>query len=362
MKSLPMPAALALPVLALVCAVFAVAAGDAALAASCSDSPDRPGVRAICGIAAPEDIVRIDARHLVVGSMSPANHLYLLDTSADTLMPMDTALTAVDAAGNWGDPACALPESMVLHGLDVARRPGGEQQLLAVNHGGRESVEFFQVVSAAGAAPSLHWRGCVMAADNAQFNDVAALPDGGFLATDPITASWQLPRMLLGALGMNTGRVYRWRPAAGYEPVPHTDSAYPNGILLAPDGQTFFLNRYLDGIVQQHDLDSGEILGSVEIEKPDNSSWSDEGELLVASHSASVFTLLAAVLSEPQERNEIPYAIVAVDPADFSRRTLYRGDVNDLGGGTVAQQQGEGLYIGAFKGDRLIRVIPAAAL
>lgn len=331
--------------------------GDAGVsAAPCDNAPAGDGVTAYCGIAAPEDLVALDHRYLTIGSMTPDLQLYLIDTSEDVLLPMTTVLAPVTAEENWGEADCAAPASMVIHGLDVGMRRDGSQQLLAVNHGDRESVEFFEVFRSPDAPPALRWRGCVIAPDNAQFNDVAALPDGGFLATDPITASWQLPRMLLGTVGVDTGRVYRWRPEIGYEAVPHTEGAYPNGILLALDGETFFLNLYLDGVVQQHDLESGEILGSVEIEKPDNSSWASSGELLVASHGASVFSLLAAIASEPSARNSIPYKIVAINPTDFSKRVVHEGKTDHLGGGTVAQQLGDDLYIGAFKGDRVLKL------
>jgi hypothetical protein len=35
---------------------------------------------------------------------------------------------------------------------------------------------------------------------------------------------------------------------------------------------------------------------------------------------------------------------------------LYASDGSSLGGGTVAQQVGADLYIGAFRGDRMLRV------
>jgi sugar lactone lactonase YvrE len=337
------------------CVASCPAWSDAAVAARCEATPDRDGQTAYCGIPAPEDLVLFDGRFLISSSMAPGRHLYGLDTTSGEVRRLETGLDAVPAAENWGDAACAPPSLLESHGLDLRRRADGRWQLLVVNHAQRESVEFFEVGSA-GELPALRWRGCVPAAENAQFNDVAGLPDGGFLATDPITASWQLPRMLLGSLGMNTGQVYRWRPREGYAAVPNTRGAYPNGITLGADGKRFYLNLYLDGEVREHDLESGEVLRRVEIAKPDNGTLADDGTLLVASHDAALSSLLAAIVAPPEKRNTIPFDIVVVSLDDFRARRVFRSDGAALGGGTVAQPVGAHLYIGAFRGDRILRV------
>jgi hypothetical protein len=334
----------------------AVFPASGSFAGDCSDPPVQAGLDAFCGIEAPEDLVLFEDRFLLISSMAPGTTLYSFDLARDQLAPLETVLQPISPGENWANPDCALPRQLLTHGLDLSRRASGEWQLLAVNHEARESIEYFEVQDDDAAVPRLRWRGCVMAAENAQFNDVAGLPDGGFLATDPITASMQLPRMLFGALGGHTGQVYRWRPASGYSPVPHTEGAYPNGVLLSADGQSFYLNLYLSGEVREHDLASGEILNRVAVAKPDNSSLASDGSLLVASHDASIFTLLSAITSAAAERNGIPFEIIRVDPADFSANVLFRSEGDTLGGGTVAQQVGSDLYIGAFRGDRILRV------
>lgn len=340
-------------------AALLLAVLPAVAAGTCDDAPEEVGIEAYCGIAAPEDIVRV-GDSLIISSMAETWNLYRFALPGGPLEVLDAGLELPSPDDRWGDPACELPEALITHGIDIARRVNGQWQLLAVNHAGRESIEYF-AVDDSGPAPVLDWRGCVMAAENTQFNDVAALPDGGFLATDPITASWQLAHMLGGALGMETGQVYRWRPDQGYEVVPHTRGAYPNGILLSADGERFYLNRYLDGLVQEHDLETGEVLRSVAVARPDNSSLAADGALLVASHDASVFTLLNAVFADAQERNEIPYRIVRIDPDTFTASVRFASDGKAMGGGTVAQEVGDELYIGAFRGDRILRVrVPAA--
>jgi hypothetical protein len=341
--------------------VIALLGSAGARSADCEVRPTEPGVEAYCGIVAPEDMVLYRDRFLIVSSMAFAEHLYLLDSESGSLEPMTTRLDAPAPGQGWGDPSCTPPSGMQTHGLDLAQLPDGSWRLLAVNHGGRESVEMFAVPWGSNGLPELQWRGCVLAGDNAQFNDVAGLPDGGFLATDPLTASKHLPRMLMGTLRINTGRVYRWRPEAGYEVVPHTAGAYPNGILLSADGNSFYLNLYLNNEVREHDLNSGEILNRVAVTKPDNSSLGPAGQLLVASHQASVFTLLRVLRSGAAQTNQMAYDIVAIDLDSFEARPIYQSNGASLGGGTIAQALDGALYIGAFRGDRVIRVRGALA-
>ena len=335
------------------CGLIALWSGAVA-ASPCDNPPTGAGLTAICGIEAPEDLVALDDRYLIVSSLAVSDHLYLLDTEQDEIIPMTTRLTVPRPEERWGDVACMPPVYMVSHGIDLSRSDD-EARLLVVNHGSRESVEMFALRGDA-QAPTLEWRGCVMAAENAQFNDVAALPDGGFLATDPLGASWQLPRMIAGAFGMDTGRVYRWESSAGYREVPNTEGAYPNGITLAADAKSFYLNLYLNGEVREHDLESGEVLRRVAVKKPDNSTLTPDGRLLVASHRANILSMMKAVASDAGERNRIAFDVMYIDLERFGTRALYSDDGSSLGGASVAVPVGDVLYLGAFRGDRMLRV------
>ncbi len=54
---------------------------------------------------------------------------------------------------------------------------------MVVNHGHRESVEFFEVFVDENTV-SMIWRGCVLAPDQEFHNDVVALADGGFIVSN----------------------------------------------------------------------------------------------------------------------------------------------------------------------------------
>jgi hypothetical protein len=102
------------------------------------------------------------------------------------------------------------------------------------------------------------------------------------------------------------------------------------------------------------------VLRTVAVNMPDNSALDADGALLVASHRDSILSLLRAILSEPAERNEIPFEILAVNAATFSAAPVFVSDGRDMGGGTVAVRVGNNLYIGAFRGDRILRIDAAA--
>ena len=130
------------------------------------------------------------------------------------------------ATNSWGEPRCPGPpgEAFSPHGLDLAPRPDGALRLLVVNHGGRESVEFFEVGTELGE-PTLTWKGCALPPENSALNDVVSLPDGGFLTTHMFPLDNQGLGTFEAALGLDTGVVLEWHP--GQESVSYTHLTLP---------------------------------------------------------------------------------------------------------------------------------------
>ena len=143
----------------------------------------------LCGFQNPEDLALLpDRRHVLVseygdGGTRPGRISLLdLESGRHELLFAGGEPTA---PGPWGAPDCEGPPTTAFspHGIHLAPRPDGALQLLVVQHGGRESVEMFQVNSEGSGGWSIAWRGCALAPDQAALNDVVALPEGGFLAT-----------------------------------------------------------------------------------------------------------------------------------------------------------------------------------
>lgn len=323
---------------------------------------DADGIHAICGFQNPEDLALLPDGHTVVVSQfglmdgSKPGNLVFFDAATEGVVLAYNGGTSSDGpTRGWGDPECPAPPTAAFspHGLDLARRADGRWQLLVVNHGARESIEFFEVVS--GDEPSLVWRGCAIPPPDSYLNDVVHLPDGGLLATHMMPRDQELLGMLRGSLGFDTGFVYEWRPAGGWRIVAGTDAPFPNGIELSEDGKSIYLNVYMAGEVRRIDRETGRLLGSAKVPSPDNSAWGRDGRLLVASHRGDVRDQMACYGLD-EGACPMPFDIVAVDPETLESEVVVGLGGPPMGGGTIALDLGDELLIGSFAGDRLIRV------
>ncbi len=309
----------------------------------------------VCGFSAPEDIeLAGDSQSILVGEMVPGGRLLAINLDAVNSEPTELyPALSVAGAADWGSKDCTTyPRQMTFHGIDLSKREDGQWQLLVVNHGLRESVEFFQVVTDEAETPkSLVWRGCALAPGSESLNDVAALPDGSFLSTTPFVGSelWSIAKALVG---FNTGYVRRWHKASGWNRVPHTEGRYPNGVIAEPDGSQFHVNMYIDGVVKTFTLDGTE-LGSSDVLNGDNLSWGQDGKIRIASHRAGMLEMVQALETPPETNLHIPFAIVEYEPSTGQVRDIFVHDGSEFGAATVAQQVGNKLVMGSFKGTKI---------
>ena len=336
-----------------------------AVTAGCGGSADTglvsceavDGVDVICGLVAPEDIERTpDNSALVVGVLGPPGGLLLLDPATDAVTTVygERAGRAEPEPG-WGDSACVEPPSWLQsHGIDVRQRADGRVQVLAVNHAERESVEYLELVPGNGGTEAI-WRGCVIGPEYANFNDAVGLADGGFLVTHMASNDFPALRGLQAWLGMNTGHVYRWHPEQGFSIVPGSDARMPNGIALAADGESYYINEYFGNRVRRHALPGGELLASASVVQPDNLAWTEDGLLLVASHPVGLMELLASLEQGYESPSLLPFDVIELDAESLASRTLLSRDGPPMGAGTVALQHGEHVYIGSYVGERIIK-------
>jgi hypothetical protein len=227
-----------------------------------------------------------------------------------------------------------------------------------VNHGGRESVEWFEVLDPRGEA-TLAWRGCALAPEAGWLNDVVGHADGRVWVShmmprrDGAAQLWEFAKTAV--LGRETGRALAWSPDAGFGVVPGSQTRFANGVEVSPDGTVLFVNSSLGGHVRGIELATGRMLGEAPVASPDNSTWAPDGRLLVASLTGSILDLRAC---DAIEHGACPasFEIVALDPETFATEVVYRSDGVTMGAGTVGLQLGDALYIGTFAGDRILRV------
>ncbi len=316
------------------------------------------GVAVICGLVAPEDIERTpDNRRLVVGAMGAPGGLLVLDPATDAVSTVyGEQAGRADFEPGWGDSACTTPPSWLQsHGIDVRARSDGRLQVLAVNHAGRESVEFLELLETDDGMEAV-WRGCVLGPENANLNDVVGLADGGFLVTHMASNDFPVLRGLQAYLGMDTGHVYRWHPDSGFSVVPGSEARLPNGIALAPDGSSYYLAEYFGNRVRRHSFPDGELLASAAVTQPDNLAWTEDGRLLAASHPVDLPALLASLEQGHEQPSLLPFDVIELDADNLASRTLVSRNGPPMGAGTVALQHGAHIYIGSYVGDRIIKV------
>ena len=235
----------------------------------------------------------------------------------------------------------------------MEQRQDGRWALLVVNHGSRESIEFFEVSE---NEASLTWRGCAEGPDQSYFNDVVAKNDGGFWVTQMMPKDAQLSSMLKAAVfGSDSGFVYEWSQGDGFSKVSGSDGPFPNGIEKAQDESALFINMYLAGEVRKLDLETSEVIGITSAAGPDNITWSRNDTLLVASHTDSFIESMACNSIEEGSCG-FEFEIVEINPEDMSRSTLFTHRGAPMGGVTVAIDLGGELMLGTFAGDRIARV------
>lgn len=319
----------------------------------------------ICGFHNPEDMAVLPGQRTLLVSEYGDSHgrkagaLSLLKLDSVERVELFRGGDAVLPAEQWGAENCTEPPGPAFspHGIDLVRRMDGRLQLAVIQHGGRESIELFEVEGDA-TDWRVSWRGCVMAPSNAQLNSVAATSTGDLYVTKMVSMNESL-EALSGIPEQGTGEVYHWSAANGYRIVPGTAGVMPNGIALDEAAGTLFVNYSGSGLVKKVALHNGEVLAEVQVSSPDNIKWSaDRRSLLVASLRAplgDIDSFRICMEGEP-EYCPIPFAIVELDPQTFDASTLFENSDAPMGGGTVGMKLNNRLYIGSFAGNRILRV------
>jgi SMP-30/gluconolaconase/LRE-like protein len=257
---------------------------------------------------------------------------------------------------DWGDPACPgeIGAALLPHGIYLSRRRDGAWQLLVVNHGDRESVEFFEL-SGKDTHWSLRWRGCVVPPPPNRLNDVVALPDGGLLVTTMQRTTGAQAREIPDAQGKDTGFLWRWTPGKGFSEQAGSASPMPNGVQVDAAGRYAYLNTAANGgDVRKIDLANGMVVGTASVPNPDNSSWARDGRLLVAGIARGVDASICFAM--PEAPCPVAFDVYAIDPATMDADQLFAHAGPPFGAATVAVQHGSDLLIGSFVGDRMLAV------
>jgi len=330
--------------LAFACLALAVTAAIEAQSPGCAPSN---GLSFICDLQKPEDLVPIPGtRWLIASGMEAGAGLHLIDTRAKRAQSLYASGTPArpDRARFASCPDPLDPRLAVLHGLSLRPAQTGHYTLYATNHGGRESIEAFDI-DGSGATPSASWVGCVLMPDKLAANSVAAFGDGALLATVVSLPGKTSPD------GRNTGAVFMWTPGATtFHRLDGTELPVNNGIETSDDGREFFVvSMGLRQIVAFSRADPSKPIGFAQLTgfTPDNVRM--VGPRLVAAGMAIADPSCAAGTPCPRG-----FAAQAIDPKTLVVSDLARFPATPPYSGTATAIPIDGeIWLSSYNGDRV---------
>lgn len=322
-----------------------------------SCNPEK-GMTPYCGFQNPEDLVEVpDGRQLLVSEMGAfmqdtPGFLSLFDLAKKQRLPI--AINWKNEKGRWGDASCLAPNPAMFspHGIDLMQRTDGLHQLLVVNHGGRESIEFFEL-ALTGNSWQLSWRGCATPPEDPFINDVVGLNDGGFFVTHMWNKTLSFEEIADKLVnGVNTGWVWEWNPDAGFSKLAGSDQLMPNGITISKDNRKIFVNIYMGNKTIKIDRESGTVEAEFAVRQPDNISIDKNGILWVASHQHDPINETCNDVKEGPCL--LPFVIVRADSNTMKAEVVLSQAGQPMGYATVAIPVGKKLFMGSAHGDRII--------
>jgi len=149
--------------------------------------------------------------------------------------------------------------------------------------------------------------------------------------------------------------VARWTPGQGESEVPGTRMRFPNGVVASDDGRSIYVNEFSARTVHKINLKDGSNVGTAEVDfLPDNLTWTNDHRLLVAGVKGA--------------RGDCPpgsgrscldgFGVAEIDPSTMRARVIFDSATADplISGVSSALKIGDSVYLGAFLGDRLVKI------
>jgi hypothetical protein len=339
----------------LTCAAMSSSLSVSAQTPACTPSG---GLNFVCGVQNAEDLVVVpNSRWMVASGMAPGSGLHLVDTQAKSVRNLYAAGAATVRADKTKYASCPGPldaKQALLHGLSLRPAANGHYTVYATNHGGRESVEVFEL-DTSGAAPTATWVGCVVTPDKMALNSVAAFTDGSLVATVLILPG----KTFEDAFAQRTtGVVLAWKPGdKTFQALPGTELPANNGIETSPDDREFYVaSTTTKRIIAFPRNAPHKPLRTAQLKEfgPDNVRWTADNRLITAGMIDDEPACGGAPKTEAGIRCPRGYVVVTIDPKTMAVTELARGPATPSFTGTaIAMRVGNELWLGSFFADRL---------
>ena len=316
------------------------------------------GLNFVCGVQNAEDLVTVpNSRWMVASGMAPGSGLHIVDTQAKTVRNLYAVGTANARPDKTKYASCPGPldaKQAMLHGLALRPAANGRYTVYATNHGGRESVEVFEL-DTSGASPAATWVGCVVTPDKMALNSVAAFTDGSLVATVLILPGKTFEDAFAQK---NTGVVLAWKPGdKTFQALPGTELSANNGIETSPDDREFYVaSTTTKRIIAFSRTAPYKPLRTAQLKEfgPDNVRWTADNRLITAGMIDNEPACGGAPKTEEGIRCPRGYVVVTIDPKTMAVTEIARGPATKAFTGTaIAMRAGDELWLGSFFADRL---------
>jgi hypothetical protein len=263
-------------------ALLAAAALASMEPASCVSEPP---LEYVCGPVKPEDILALPGTPwLIASGFAPGAGLKLVNARTGAFRPWFSGDAGQIGSPLDDAPACSHPVDPALfnaRGLSLRRIGTNRWRLLVVNHGGRESIEMFDISARRDKEPELTWRGCLPMPTGQVGNSVTSFADGTVLVTVLTRPGTVIADFVEGR---DTGAVWSWSPGATtFVELPGTRLPGNNGIEADPDGSRFYVVAFgWHSVVVFNRRDTSQPLSRIEAPgfMPDNIHWTGDRLLL----------------------------------------------------------------------------------
>jgi len=315
----------------------------------------------VCGAAKPEDILAIPDTHwLVASGFADGAGLKLIDGPARRLSLWYKGTPVQVAPDRSAFPACpgpVDPAKFNARGLGLRRIGPTRWRLLVVNHGGRQSIEAFDV-DTKGTIPTLVWRGCLVMPDGQVGNAVAGFADGTILVTVLTRPGTTIADFVAG---MITGGVWQWRPGkAGLRLLPGTELPGNNGLEVDPDQRHFYVIAFgWHALVIYDRTDTAHPIEQIEAPDfmPDNVHWSGDRLLLAGMRrdepACGGLRRIVDGVADPMLCHR-GWIVGELDRAGHRIATVAYGEPQtSFNGLSAATISGNELWLGSFQSDRV---------
>lgn len=309
----------------------------------------------------PEDVTRIpNTDWLVFSGFSNGAGLKLVDSSARTLRTWYSGEADQIQHDRRTFPLCPSPpsvQSFNAQGISLRTIAADKHRLYVVNHGGRESVEVFDV-DAREDTPKLNWVGCVLMPEGIAANSVASYSDGTLLTSVLTHPGTTITDFVLGSI---TGGVYEWRPGTtSFELLKGTELPGNNGLETAPDDEGFYVVAFgWRSVVAFARADTSKPLWRAQAPgfMPDNIHWS-EGRLVLAGmqfDEPACGGLRKIVDGKADDmRCHRGYTVAQLDPRTKGFSVLaYDGPDPVFNGVSAAWLVDDDLWLASYQSDRI---------